>query len=343
MSLVTTLIRTFIYTDPHDAIQKLASSNQLYAESGHRWVFRGQQDAPAGDELGELVASAHRVKDELAGLVVHDLSPVGERTTSAQLYAEFRLVMDFIVGAARAGLSLPGFDFRMLNTEGEAVLRSRMQAVLDGNSRQWPIDNLLSATAIAQHYGIPTCMLDWSDSGYTALYFAASGASKRSEDERGDIAVWAMNVDLLKELFPDDVTPLNGRIRIVEAPRYLCPNLAAQRGLFSVAEVTSELSEIFLPIYIEKEISRRLQEIEDAGSLDQFPNIRLAKRKNCPILMKHIVSGEYTPMILRLLAYEGIGPSLLFPGYSGIVRNIQQEQFWDKLSKHNRWKPREEI
>lgn len=343
MSLSTDLVKEVTHETPHEVIRALASSEPHYAESAHRWVFRGQQDGPADREEGELVASAHRAKDELASLTAHDISPIGERTTNTQLFAEFRLIMDFAVGAVRGGFSLPGFDLRMLNTEGEAILRSRMEAVLEGTSHHWPIDNLLCTTAIAQHYGIPTCMLDWTDSGRTALYFAATGASRRRAEERGDIAVWAMNVNLIRELFPDDATLFPGRIRIIEAPRYLCPNLAAQRGLFSVAEIRSQPNELFQPIYIEREVASRLDSIEDGGHLDEYPKLDFAQRTDTQVLIKHTVSGAHAGKLLRLLVCEGISPSLLFPGYSGVVESIQQEQAWDVSVKHNRWDPREEI
>ncbi len=41
----------------------------------------------------------------------------------------------------------------------------------------WPPDDLLSLLALAQHYGCPTRLLDWSSEGLIAAWFAATEPS----------------------------------------------------------------------------------------------------------------------------------------------------------------------
>ena len=48
--------------------------------------------------------------------------------------------------------------------------------------------------ALAQHYGLPTRGLDWTESPYVACYFAFADAwSFGQGDERGQVAVWALD------------------------------------------------------------------------------------------------------------------------------------------------------
>jgi hypothetical protein len=44
---------------------------------------------------------------------------------------------------------------------------------------KWIFDDLEELTALAQHYGIPTRMLDWTYDFDTALYFASINVAKK--------------------------------------------------------------------------------------------------------------------------------------------------------------------
>ena len=90
------------------------------------------------------------------------------------------------------------------------------------------LQGLEEQSGLAQHYGVPTRLLDWSDDGLTAAYFAASSPSGADR-----LCVWALN----EELSVSQVQPLWGNValtlKVIRPPRSTNSYLRAQRGAFT--------------------------------------------------------------------------------------------------------------
>jgi hypothetical protein len=287
-------------------------------------LFRGVANG-SGPREYKLVPSALR-PDNFASL--SSLAGVGCRYEDAQAeWIQGRLEADVIGSFFRFadmhGLPVPevGIDLRqtMQLPSTSEVLFNR--AILTGGV--WPPDNLLPMIGLAQHYGLPTRLLDWSRDALTAAYFAATGALRRVQ--RGEsiytsenrLAVWIFNAELLdfkqRMVLSHSQKPPNIPVAFVTAPAASNPNLRAQQGVFTV--------------WRPQMINRQNQEVDRRPLNDlideclerdgvELPSLSLFYKVTLPL--------AEAPALLHLLLRTGVTAARLFPGYEGAAEAVRE-------------------
>ncbi|MCK5509823.1 MAG: FRG domain-containing protein [Desulfobacterales bacterium] len=102
--------------------------------------------------------------------------------------------------------------------------------------RDLPFPNAWELHAVARHHGVPTRLLDWSESPLTALFFATLGQSQ------GDSVVWCYCY--IAEDRGLDInsyaSPLKVKDIILFDPPQLHPRIAGQSGQFTVHPTSSK-------------------------------------------------------------------------------------------------------
>ncbi|WP_236184337.1 FRG domain-containing protein [Pseudomonas juntendi] len=213
-----------------------------------------------------------------------------------QLSAEYQTLRQFYRLSDQRGLDVPLAEKMRKNLAQDFDYMGTMERM----NGAWIPDELQETAALAQHYGLPTRLLDWTYDLYVAMYFAFRGAIGKT----GNIVIWAINKEHLSFLKP---TISKVEVDFI-TPHYAGnPHLNAQKGLFTLwPTITS-------PANAMTKVDRRpLDEL--IFSQLESDDVNIFKRFTLPCA--EAVKG------CSFLDNLGYDSARIFPGYGGVAEQI---------------------
>lgn len=304
------VIRDF-ETSAHFLVEFLCSDQSKTFNYPQGLLFRGESS-----EKYKLVPSVLRADQQErfiklvrgARLIFSDVKQVEEE--HAHIEGEYALMKYFYKQANKQGLHLPPVPY---------IWHERLQngsSWVPNTEKEWIPKELAEVTALMQHYGFPTRMLDWSSNILTALYFAANGAARNMRSGKADktdyMVIWILRRpwDGLAEEIPSEAFP----IKFITPSYAHNPNIYAQQGV---------LSYIPLPTYSREKEKYRMPMDDYIKAYYSEPN---------RVCMQTVLTKARIPIMnykhtLQILSSFGVNSSTVFPGYSNIFNRLEEESY----------------
>lgn len=172
--------------------------------------------------------------------------------------------------------------------------------------------------ATAQHYGLPTRLLDWSYNPLVALHFATN----KTDEYNVDGVVWGINFFEVREILPKELKEM-----LDSASAFVFTNdMLQESGLdLSFKEIKSK--DNYLLFYEPPAIDDRIINQYGIFSLPNNPAIAIEDLLDEKYLIKYIIPKELKPRLRDELDQLNVNERTLFPDLKGITK-------W--LSRHYR-------
>lgn len=175
------VIKEIIFSDFDSFLKSISYGGEIYKIIYPNFIFRGE----SSDKF-KLIPSALRKKNKDKVMRLGDCN--GFDNQMMRIVAEYNIIRKFYFSCDNANLYVPNCRIRKYPIDDISVFL---------NHETWLPEDLYEITGLAQHYGLPTRLLDWSKDIYVSLYFACLGAMKEIMENKcindDNIVLWALD------------------------------------------------------------------------------------------------------------------------------------------------------
>ena len=280
---------------------------QIFAKGNY--IFRGH-----ASEKYKLVPSALRNENAKRFNTIA-LGNDKADTVFFQILKEYSILRRFFKLCDSKGLFVDDIE-RIRNTwQGKMDIKTLYR------DEEWLPQDLWNIAAYAQHYGLPTRLLDWTHDRFVALFFAIENylEGRMTSTESENIVIWAMNINIFI-----NQANLGLPLAIAQPAYHGNMNMTAQQGIFTLWQTKKEImiNEDKLEVNMKKKVDRR--------PLDVLLNEYFSTKGEefVPFMYKITIANKYFEEIYRYLADMGYDAAKIYPGYRGVAKAVEHDRFF---------------
>ena len=302
-------------------IHSISYGGELYNTFNNGFIFRGHSSS-----IYKLLPSALRKEGMIGTNLIKSDESIKIYGELLQIYRESQLLQQFYKNCDDTGLYLPFIDekniYYLLNEDRIASTFPPFE--------YWPPKDYYELMSLAQHYGIPTRLLDWSRDLNVAIYFALSDYLRGKEIRENEyMTLWAMDGGSL-EL---ESKPLP--LKIIKPRYHNNPNLHAQKGVFSLWSVLKK--DIMDPIPTQDNSIRIIEKEVNDRPLDELLKEYIEEHRDLFKDVTYLYRFDFydikyqIPFLYNYLEKQKSTAQYLFPGYDGVTRYIKERKVINEL------------
>lgn len=295
------------------------NKSELYYEGQNEiftdYIYRGHKCAE-----WSLIPSTFRKKDNETKEDFDSRINVYKQTNGA-LFNEINDFALFVKGIDNLGLNTTDDSYKLIKTinRNSNITGSSILSTFEAN--KFPEYNQLSELALAQHFGVKTRLLDFTENPLIAVFFASESAFPfefLNKEKKEKIGVWVIPKLLI------DVIEQEGSLQYVDVKKFQNNYISAQKGVFinyfpSIDDLikktrkTDELLDITLTL--DSLLSKQF-EIE---TLNKLINEHIGK----PMLFT--LPHNELPLIAKRLNQLNINWITLMPSLDGVKKEVERQ------------------
>jgi hypothetical protein len=298
------------------------NKSELYSDKGDiftDYIYRGHKNYE-----WDLLPSVYRQKSEEELTEYQNRIRCYNSGNGPTQYREIQDFSHFVKGIDALGLNTSNSSYKLISSLNQINKLNGTSTFGSSLLFDFPEEDQLSELALAQHYGVKTRLLDFTENPYIALFFASESAFPfefLNKDKEEKIGIW-----VIPKLLIEAIKHVRF-LKYIDVKKYQNKYISAQKGVFihyfpSVIEATKNNSEDTKTIDL-LDITYTLDKLLTSNYENEYLDKLISEHIGKPMLFT--LSHNNLFPVARKLNQLNINWTTLMPSLDGVQKEVYRQ------------------